>query len=95
MNIKGHHFEVNPKAAAPEWYCKGFTLADVYDRWSHEKQSAYDYCKRLCDDLDGWGFCISSSNTFAFSVMFDFNHPETGDLMRAYITRDHDRAYYI
>ena len=73
----------------------GVTLDDVYKTYSREKVVAYNYCRRLCEDLDGWNFAITSANTFCFSVMFDFAHPKTGELMRAHITRGYNHAYYL
>lgn len=95
VKIKGYYFTLHPKADAPASYCKGRTLADVYDSWSGAKQSAYDYCVRMCDDLGGWNFRITGSNCMAFTVMFDFEHPETGALMRAKITKDYNHLYYL
>lgn len=93
--IKGYYFTLHEKAGAPHMYWKGYTLADVYGRWSRAKQNAYDYCKRMCDNLDGWDFCITGSNCTCFTVMFDFEHPETGALMRAKITKDYNHLYYL
>lgn len=95
VKINGHPFTLHPKASAPGMYCKGYTLADVYDNWSNAKQNAYDYCMRLCNDLDGWNFRITGSNFMCFTVMFDFEHPETGELMRARITKDYNHLYYL
>lgn len=46
----------------------GFTLAEVYGRYSTAKQNAYDYCKNLCAEENGINFHICSHNTFGFSV---------------------------
>lgn len=37
-------------------------LDDVYDRYSSAKASAYMYCKRKCDEQDGYNFRIISAN---------------------------------
>lgn len=95
VNINGYAFLPHPKTDAPTMHCKGHTLADVYGSWSHEKQRAYDYCRGMYKDLDGWGFCISGFNCMTFSVMFDFAHPDTGEMMRAKITRDYNHLYYL
>lgn len=95
VKIKGHQFKLHEKANAPEMYCKGRFLADVYGSWSSAKQRAYDYCQRLCGDLDGWNFHITGSNSMCFTVMFDFEHPDTGELMRARITKDYNHLYYL
>lgn len=95
VKIRGYYFKLHHKAAAPAMYCKGYTLSDVYDSWSDKKQIAFDYCRRMFNDLDGWNFCISGANCMTFSVMFDFKNPDTGELMRAHITKDYNHAYYL
>lgn len=93
--LNGHPFIVHPRAAAPRGRGIGVTLADVYGSHSARKDRAYGYCRRLCGDLGGWNFAITSVNSFAFCVMFDFAHPETGELMRAHITPTYNHAYYL
>ena len=88
-------FTIHPRAKAPAMRLAGYTLDDVYERPSVHKRLAFDYCKRLCERYGGWDFRISSHNTMTFTVMFDFQNPDTGELMRAVITRDYNRAYYI
>lgn len=95
MNVNGHYLLVHPRAAAPMCLGIGETLDDVYKTYSRDKLVAYNYCRRLCEDLGGWNFAITSANIFCFSVMFDFAHPETGELMRAHITKAHNHAYYL
>lgn len=65
-------------------------LEDVYTTYSKAKQHAYDYCLRLCAKYNGHEFRIISANTCSFSVGFEFEHPETGLLMFAYITKDYN-----
>lgn len=93
--LNGHPFMVHPRAAAPRYTAIGETLDDVYGSCSVRKRSAYDYCLRLCHDLDGWNFAITGANCFLFSVTFDFAHPDTGELMRAHITKYYNHAYYL
>lgn len=95
MNVNGHYLLVHPRAAAPMCRGIGETLDDVYKSYSREKQCAYNYCRQLCEDLGGWNFAITSAGSQTFSVMFDFAHPRTGELMRAHITRWHNHAYYL
>lgn len=94
LNIN-HDFTVHPRAKAPAMHVDGYTLEGVYERPSDNKCRAFAYCKDLCERYGGWDFCISSHNTMVFTVMFDFMHPETGELMRAHITRDYNHAYYL
>lgn len=44
---------------------------------------------------DVYDFCITSANTFTFTVMFDFINPEDNRLMRAVITKVYNHAYYL
>lgn len=70
-------------------------LSECYGSYSNDKQRAYNYCVDLCKKYDGFNFCITGYNTFTFTVSFDFMHPETGEYMRAIITRDYNNAYYV
>ena len=49
-----------------------YYLGECYGRCSWAKQRAYDYCRRLCDDMHGWGFTIISYNTCMFSIGFKY-----------------------
>lgn len=69
-------------------------LWQVYEyHYSDAKRAAYNYCKQLCAKYNGWDFCITSFNTFCFSVAFNFANPQTGEIMTARITKDHNHAY--
>lgn len=70
-------------------------LRDVYGRWSDKKERAYNYCRELMYKYNGNGFRIISANTFMFTVGFEFPHPNTGELMFAYITPDYNRCAII
>lgn len=94
FNIKDV-FTVHPKAAAPDVTAIGYTLDDVYDTYSVGKLTAYKYCKWLFQQCNGYDFCITSANTFTFTVMFDFINPEDNRLMRAVITKAYNHAYYL
>ena len=65
-------------------------IYDAYDRPSRAKVNAFTYCKQLCNDRDGFDFCIIGHNTSTFSVGFKYYGKETGALCFAYITRDYD-----
>lgn len=94
--------EVTPKAdrrtarAAAEhaYNNRRWTYSDIYKAYekpSAAKLAAWERCKRLCRDMDGFDMLISSKNTMKFSVVFSFTDAETGELCYAYITRDYDR----
>ena len=73
----------------------GYTLEDVYTKYSNEKAGAFNYCRELCAALNGYNFRIISANTFVFSVFFEYVEASTGALCGAYITRDYDRFCYL
>lgn len=87
-------FTVHPRAKAPRMYCEGYNLSDVYKCYSRAKEKAFNYCRELCQKYNGCGLCISSHNSQTFTVMFNFEHPETGREMVAKITRSYNHAYY-
>ena len=66
------------------------SLFDCYERPSKHKWDALDYCKGLCDELNGDSLRIISYNTNVFSVGFIFVNEE-GKNVFAYITRDNNR----
>ena len=88
-------FTIHPRAKAPKRIAEGYSLFDIYDHFSAAKYNAWSQCHVSCIILNGWGLCITSHNTFTFTVMFDFENPENGREMRAVITRDHKHAYYL
>lgn len=78
-----------------EFYSQGRELSDVYGSFSDAKRKAYYACLRMYDELDGWGFCIVSHNTFSFCVTFRFVDPETGEIVQAYITPLYNYYWYV
>lgn len=94
LNVK-RDFTIHPKAAAPSVRAIGHTLDDVYGSYSIKKARAYTYCKELCSRYDGHDFCITSANTFAFTVSFDFINYDDNRPMRAFLTRTYNHAYYL
>lgn len=93
--INGYYFTYHPRAKAPHMYIKGEYLWHVYSRYSVAKERAYEYCRKMCADLGGFNFAITSYSTCMFTVMFDFAHPETGELMRAHITPYYNHLYHL
>lgn len=54
-------------AMASRW--DGYTLNQVYDKWSQDKQNAYDSAWEMyCNSRHGNAFSICSHNSFGFSV---------------------------
>lgn len=50
---------------------EGFTLEEVYGRYSDNKYRAYRYCADKCMAENGHNFHICSHNTFQFSVAWE------------------------
>ena len=69
-------------------------LYHVYNNYSRDKEYAFERCRSLMYDLEGYGLTIISSNSMQFTVGFEFEDV-SGRLMFAYITRDYDRYCYL
>lgn len=74
---------------------KGDYLSDVYGRYSNAKATVWEWCKSVCEELDGYYFCITSANTFVFSAQFEFDNPENGRPMVCRITPSRTYAMYL
>lgn len=88
-------FKCHPYAIAPIRSGEGVVLSDVYDNYSVAKERAYNYCSKLCDRFNGWGFQIVGHNCMTFSVQFKFENPLNGCIMLAFITRDYNHLYFV
>lgn len=71
-------------------YSDDTKLEDVYGRYSAAKARAFRYCEELCEELNGYCLCITGHNSQAFTVGFEFPHPETGEICLAKITKDYN-----
>lgn len=88
-------FVCHPYAVAPIRLGEGVYLSDVYGSYSVAKECAYNYCSKLCDRFNGWGFQIVSHNCMTFTVQFKFENPLNGRIMLANITRDYNHLYFV
>ena len=72
-------------------FCKSHNteLIHVYDRWSEEKQKAYNYCRELQQKYNGEYFRIIGACTSFFSAGFEYVNKE-GKRMFVYITHGGD-----
>ena len=95
VRLYGHSFTLHLHKAAPNKYEVAPNIWQAYDRPSEYKVAAWHDCEHMCRDGDGFGLCITGASCQTFSVMFDFAHPDTGELMRAHITRDYNHLYYL
>ena len=93
--INGYSFTYHPHKAAPAKTYVSSNIWEAYVKPSGRKVAAWHDCENMCRALDGFGLCITGAGCQTFSVMFDFAHPETGELMRAHITRDYNHLYHL
>lgn len=56
-------------------------LDDVYKSYSVAKMNAWEYCKRMCDKMNGRRLTVLSYNSNFFTAAFEYTHPGTGVLM--------------
>lgn len=51
---------------------EGYYLSDVYDRYSSEKATSYNWCfEQYSNDVNAHNFHICSHNTFQYSVAWE------------------------
>lgn len=95
--IRGYEFTYHSRT--PVHICEiqptGIELLDAYNSPSKRKINAYQYCKRMCRDLDGFGFGISGHNQMFFSVEFQFISPATGEHFLAHVTKSYNHLYKV
>ena len=60
---------------------EGTELYHVYGRISRDKMVAMDKCKEWCYQTNGRNFRIISHNSFQFSVAWEYDDPDTGEVM--------------
>lgn len=60
---------------------EGTELYHVYGKFSSAKAQAMADCRRWCYETNGYNFHIISHNCDYFSVAWNYDDPETGELM--------------
>lgn len=77
-------------------YCNSnmTNLYDLYKQPSKYKHIAYNYCRAMYNEYNGYDFRIISGNCQAFSVGFKYKN-ENGKEMFVYITKDYDREMVV
>lgn len=68
-------------------------LYKAYERASQAKWNAWENCKRLCREYDGWGLKVIGKNCHFFSAGFLFTDEETGVVRIMKITAYGHEAY--
>ena len=68
-------------------------LYQVYGSYSSNKVEAFEYCKRMEKDFDGWAGHIASynKNEFTYNFLFEMN----GKKYLMHINKCYNRAYPI
>lgn len=101
LNLR-EDFEVHPRKRVPptpthDWAGRRmpYELHEIYKSYSDAKANAHKRCYNLMRKYNGCNFAITGHNCMQFTVSFDFPNPDTGEPMRAIITRDHTRCYFI
>lgn len=70
----------------------GYTLDDVYGKYSVEKARGYNYCLAECIRNNGYDFHICSHNCMMFSVSYKFTDT---DGIEKTVYHTHVNAYII
>lgn len=70
-----------------------YELYDVYGRYSAAKAKAWDYCKELMYQFNGYGLKVIHANGYQFTAGFMFE--EDGKTMFMYISKSHDIAVEV
>lgn len=60
---------------------QGTELRDVYGKWSNKKETAMHNCKREYLEDNGYNFRITGHNCDRFTVAWNYNSLETGEVM--------------
>ena len=83
------------KKAIYERYRKSdnYCLWHVYERFSREKEKAWEYCEELLKKKDGHGLKVIGANTCFFSAGFEFE--ENGKNKFMYITHANDYEWEV
>ena len=68
-------------------------LYKAYGRASQAKWNAWENCKRLCHEYNGWGLKVIGKNCHFFSAGFLFTDEETGVVRIMKITAYGHEAY--
>ena len=83
------------KDAIWQRYCNSefCSLRDCYTRFSKFKASAFEECKKIRDNFDGFDLRIIYAGVNYFTAGFQYFSPETGALSFMYIHPDRSRGY--
>ena len=69
-------------------------LYNVYGSCSQAKRNAFDYCRNLQYEKNGYNGTIVSANGWMFTYGFKYTD-EAGNEHLMYITKDHDYDFVI
>ena len=66
----------------------GLSLYEIYNNYSWRKEKAFDYCKSLLKEKNGFDACFCGHNCMVFTYAFLFKEGDTTYL--CYITPSYD-----
>ena len=97
--INGYTFEeiTTPKAVesllnnCKRWWNSCDDIYEAYKNPSIYKVNAFNNWKNFVRKIKGNDFFITAHGMQTFSLTFEFAHPETGELCKAWITKDNNR----
>ena len=92
VSINGHTWTCKRIRRYAYECAKYHTIYEAYKVPSENKVAAYHRCKNLMREVGGHGMMITGRNSETFSVMFQFEDRETGELYMEWITRSYDYA---
>lgn len=100
MNELNEYFEiVHPRKTVVDYGMADWrgprptVLSDVYNTYSVHKQNAFIHWQRVCDELGGFDFCITSHNCMRFCIAFKFVY--NGEPYIGTATGVHSHAYKV
>ena len=92
--LKKYYVQVKRKAIGiPKYYEYNTDIYQAYEKPSHAKVMAFDYCRKMESEFGGWAGVIASKNTFEFT--YDFLFEMNGRRYLMHISKCYNRAYPI
>lgn len=70
--------------------CGKGSLYDAYSKPSKSKRGIWESWHQFAKSVNAEDFRVLYSNSFSFTIGFDFINPDTGEIMRAKITPTHN-----
>lgn len=94
-NTKKRDQRIAREAASFAYANRRWMYSDIweaYNKPSAAKVAAWEYCKRVCAEVNGHDLIISGRSSMVFSAVFKFE--DNGKPCYGYITKSYDRYCY-